>query len=68
MRGFGVVNAYLDLRRQHLFLYFEIGQAVDSGEFAPQYLGLSAQRVEVFSEDLDGDLRAHAGEHVVDAV
>jgi hypothetical protein len=33
-----------------------------------QRIGLAAQRVQVLAEDLDGDLRAHAREHVVDAV
>jgi hypothetical protein len=38
------------------------------GQLAAQRVGLPAQRVEVVAENLDGDLRTHAGEHVVDAV
>ena len=33
-----------------------------------QQLGLTAQGVQVLAENLDGDLRTHAREHVVDAV
>ena len=63
-----VINPYLDLRRQHLLLNFEVGDARDGGDFAAQHVGLPAQCVEVVTEYLDGDLRAHAGEHVVDPV
>jgi hypothetical protein len=62
------LTLYLDLRRQHLLLDFEIGDAGNTGQPAAQRVGLPAQRVEVVAKYLDGDLRAHAGEHVVDPV
>jgi hypothetical protein len=64
----GVVHAHLDLRRQHLLLDLQVGDARDGGQLRAQHVGLAAQRVQVLAEDLDGDLRTHAREHVVDAV
>jgi hypothetical protein len=37
-------------------------------EFLPEVLGQRAQGVEILAEDLEGDLRAHAREHVVEAM
>jgi hypothetical protein len=65
----GVVDAHLDLRRQHLLLDLQVGDAGDGRQpCAQQGIGLAAQGVQVVAEDLDGDLRAHARQHVVDAV
>ena len=64
----GIVDAHLDLRREHLLLDFQIRESGDAGQPRPQRIGLPPQRVEVFAEDLDRDLRTHAREHVVDAV
>jgi hypothetical protein len=64
----GVVDAHLDLRRQHLLFDLQVGQAGDAASLARAGLGLAAQGVQVVAEDLDGDLRAHARQHVVDAV
>jgi hypothetical protein len=63
-----VVDAHLDLRRQHLLLDLQVGDARDGGQLRSQRIGLAPQRVEVLAEDLDRDLRAHARKHVVDAV
>ena len=68
LRRRGVVDAHLDLRRQHLLLDLQVGDAGDGGQLRTQRIGLAAQGIEVLAEDLDGDLRAHAREHVVDAV
>ena len=35
---------------------------------AAKLLGERAQRIEVFAEELDDDLRAHAGQHVIEPV
>ena len=63
-----IVDADLDLRCQHLLFDFQIGDAGDSGQPAAQGIGLTAQGVEVVAKDLDGDLRTHARQHVVDTV
>jgi hypothetical protein len=68
LRRRGVVDAHLDLRCQHLLLDLQVGNAGDGGQLRTQGIGLAAQRVQVLAEDLDRDLRAHAREHVVDAV
>ena len=39
-----------------------------AASFARRASGLAAQGVQVLAEDLDGDLRAHARQHVVDPV
>ena len=43
-------------------------EALRAARLALQTGGLGAQGVEILAEQLDGDLRAHAGEHVVDAM
>jgi hypothetical protein len=63
-----VVDAHLDLGCEHLLFDLQVGQARNAGELAAQQVGLGAQGVQVIAVDLDGDLRAHAGQHVVDAV
>jgi hypothetical protein len=68
LRRRGVVDAHLDLRRQHLLLDLQVGDAGDGGQLRAQGIGLAAQGVQVLAKDLDGDLRAHARQHVVDAV
>ena len=68
LRRGGVVDAHLDLRRQHLLLDLQVGDAGDGGQLRTQHIGLATQGVEVFAKDLDRDLRAHARQHVVDAV
>jgi hypothetical protein len=42
-----VVDAHLDLRRQHLLLDLQVGDARDRGQPLAQRIGLAAQRVEV---------------------
>jgi hypothetical protein len=68
LRGSGVVHAHGDLRRQHLLFHLQVGQAGDAHQPRAQGLGLATQGVQVVTKELDGDLRAHAREHVVDAV
>ena len=69
MAGGGVeVDANLDLRRQHLLLDLQVGQAGHLRQPFAQQAGLGAQGVEILAEDADGDLRPHAGQHVVNAV
>ena len=63
-----VVHAHLDLRRQHLLFDLQVGDAGDGSQLRTQHVGLAAQCIQVLAEDLDGDLRAHTREHVVDAV
>jgi len=63
-----VVDAHLDLRCQHLLFDLKVDEPRDGGQPGFQDVGLTAQRIQVFAEDLDRDLRTHAREHVVDAV
>ena len=62
------IDPHLDLRRQHLFLDFQIGQPRNLCQPLAQQAGLRPQGIEILTDDADGDLRPHAGEHVVDAV
>ena len=62
------IDAHLDLRRQHLFLDIQIGHAGNPRQPLAQQAGLRTQGIEVFAKHLDGDLRPHTGQHVVDAV
>ena len=55
-------------RGQHLLFDLQIDQARDGGQPGLQDVGLAAQRIQVFAEDLDRNLRTHTREHVVDAV
>jgi len=63
-----IVDAHLDLRREHLLLDFQVRETGNTGQPRPQRIGLTAQCVEILAENLDRDLRAHAREHVIDAV
>ena len=64
----GVVHAHGDLRRQHLLFHLQVGQAGDGRQPRAQGFRLAPQRVQVVAKELDGNLRAHARQHVVDAV
>ena len=65
---FVVVDLHLDLRRQHLLFDFQVDDARQRGEPLAQRLGLATQRVQVVAINLDGDLRPHATQQVVNAV
>ena len=68
MRSGRVVEAHLDLRREHHLLDFKICEARNAGQLRAKHFRLSAQRVQIFAKQLDGYLRAHAREHVIDTV
>ena len=66
--GLVAVEPDVGLRHEHLLLDLQIDDARDCGHHAAELLSLGAQGGEVFAENLDCDLGAHAGEQVVDAV
>jgi hypothetical protein len=63
-----VIQMDLHLRNQHLLLHLQVGDAGDARQLLAQAVGLRAQGGEVVAVDLQGDLRAHPGEQVVQAV
>ena len=63
-----VVDLDADLRNQHLLLDLQVDQPGDAGELLAQRLRQPPQRVEVVAVDLQRDLRAHAGQQVVEPV
>ena len=68
-RGPRVVDHDLELRNAHLLFDLQVGKAFDAWRAAPRNSSASgAQRIEVFAEELDGDLRPHAREHVIEPV
>ena len=63
-----VIHPHGDLRGQHLFFDFQIGQTGNSGQSPTQGIGLTPQSVQVVTKQLNGDLGTHPGEHVINAV
>ena len=53
---------------KHLLLDLQVDQAGDAGKAFAQQLRQPPQRVEVLAVDLHRDLRAHARQHVVEAM
>ena len=67
-RGARVVDHDVELRNAHLLFDLQVGQAFDAREAHPESFGRGAQAIEVFAKEFDGDLGAHAGQHVVEPV
>ena len=49
-------------------LHLQVGQAGDGRQPRAQGFRLAPQRVQVVAKELDGNLRAHARQHVVDSM
>ena len=57
-----------DERHVHLLLERQVDDARHAGHDVPHVLAEAPQRREIVAEDLHGDVRARAREHVIDAV
>ena len=67
-RGARIIDTDFELRNQYLLLDLHVGEAGNGRKLRAQFLGRVAHRVEIVAEDLQRDLGADAGQHVVEPV
>ena len=67
-RGAPVIDDDFELRDAHLLFDLQVDHARNGRELLAELLRQGADGVEILAEDLEGNLRAHARQHVVQPV